>query len=317
MTTRTHAVLATAFGGPEVLSVTETDLPEPGPGEVTVEVRAAGLNPIDHKLYGGVMGADPSTLPQRVGKEVAGVVTAVGPDARGRAGEVQVGDEVVAFPIEGGYAAAVTVPATSVVPKPRNASFEEAAGLMLTGVTAVHALTAAGVVAGTTVLVHGVSGGVGLSVAQIALADGATVVGTASERHHESLRARGIVPIAYGDGLADRVRDAAPDGVDAAIDCVGTDEAVDVSLALVSDPRLVVSIAAFGRGDDGITLIGGGPGADPGTEIRDAARLRLVALVEDGDLDVVVAQAFPLDEVQAAATLLADGHAGGKVVLRP
>lgn len=313
----TTAIVATAFGGPESLSVTHPDLPAPGPGEVSVAVRAAGTNPIDHKLYSGVMSADPAALPMPLGLEVAGVVTAVGPDAVGRAGAVAVGDEVIAYPVTGGYADAVTVPATSVVPKPAGMSWEAAAGLMLAGATAVHALTAAGVAGGTTVLVHGVSGGVGLTAAQIAVTDGATVIGTAAERHHEALRGYGVIPVAYGPGLVDRVRAAAPGPVHAAIDAVGTDEAVDASLELVADRTRVVSIAAFARGADGITLIGGGPGADPGTEIRDAARMRLTALVADGHLEVVVAATYPLTRAAAAHELLARGHAGGKVVLLP
>lgn len=310
-------VVATAFGGPEVLSVVHEDVSAPGPGQVTVQVRAIGMNPVDYKRYSGNMGADASTLPLPVGLEAAGVVTAVGPGARGRAGSVSAGDEVILYPITGGYADEITVDASAITPKPTSMAFQAAAGLMLAGTTAVHGLTAAGIVGGTTVLIHGVSGGVGLSAAQIAIADGATVIGTASPRHHEGLRARGIVPVAYGDGLPERVQAAAPDGIDAAFDCVGTDEAVDVSLALVAHPRLVVSIAAFGRLGDGITGLGGRPGTDTGTEIRDAARLRLVALVDDGKLEVVVAQTFPLDQAVEATRFLAGQHAGGKVVLLP
>ncbi len=310
-------IVATAFGGPEVLTAVHEAVPAPGPGEVTVEVRAAGMNPVDHKMYSGTRGQDGSTLPMPVGMEVSGVVTAVGEGARGRAGAISVGDEVIAFRISGGYADAVTVPAGAITPKPSNISFEAAAGLMLTGAAAVHGLIAGGVIGGTTVLVHGVSGGVGLTAAQVAIADGATVVGTASERHHEALRGYGVTPVTYGDGLLERVRDAAPGGIDAALDCVGTDEAVDVSLALVPVPRLAVSIAAFDRAGDGITTVGGGPGADPGVEIKDSARLRLTALVADGKLEVVVAKTFPLSEAADATRLLAGGHAGGKVVLVP
>lgn len=310
-------MVATAFGGPEVLTAAHADVPAPGPGKVTVEVRAAGMNPVDHKLYSGTMGQDDSRLPMPVGMEVSGVVTAVGDGARGRAGAISVGDEVIAFRISGGYADSVTVAASTITPKPSNISFEAAAGLMLTGTTAVHGLTAGGVIGGTTVLVHGVSGGVGFTAAQVAIADGATVVGTASERHHENLRAHGITPVTYGDGLLDRVREAAPGGIDAALDCVGTDEAVDVSLAVVPVPRLVVTIAAFGRSGDGITPIGGGPGAEPGTEIEDSARLRLTGLVADGKLDVVVAKTFPLLQAAEATRLLAGEHAGGKVILVP
>lgn len=171
----------------------------------------------------------------------------------------------------------------------------------------------------TTVLVHGVSGGVGWPTAQIALADGARVLGTASARHHARLKDQGIVPIAYGNGLLERVQQAAPEGIDGVVDTVGTDEAIDVSLQLVPQWRLIVSAAAFHRATDGIALIGFAPGveADPGHEIRDAARLRLTALVEDGRLTVPIARTFSLDDVAAAHDLLAGGHAGGKVILKP
>ena len=313
-------VVATAFGGPDVLSVVHQDVPAPGPGQVTVEVRAVGMNPVDYKLFSGYAGADESALPMPVGFEAAGVVTAVGEGARGRGGAVSVGDEVIAYPITGAYADAVTVDAAAITPKPASMSFDAAAGLMLTGATAVHGLNAVGIIGGTTVLIHGVSGGVGLTAAQIAIADGATVVGTASQRHHESLRARGIIPVAYGEGLLERVREAAPNGIDGAFDCVGTEEAIDVSLALVAHPRLVVTITAWQRLADGIAGIGmrpRGPRADQGIEIRDAARLRLTALVDDGKLEVVVAKTFPLNQAVEATRLLAGEHAGGKVVLLP
>ncbi len=310
------SVVASSYGGPEVLDAVSTDPRRPGPGQVRIAVRAAGINPIDVKLYGGAMGSDTSKLPLPLGMEVAGEATAVGDDAAGPAGPVSVGDEVIAYPVSGGYASDVVVPASSVLPKPTGMAWPEAAGLMLTGVTAVHALRAVGVGAGDTVLVHGVSGGVGLTVAQLAVDAGATVVGTASERHHETLRGFGVTPVSYGEGLVERVRAVAPSGVDAAIDTVGTDEAVDTSLALVADRDRVVSIAAFGRAGD-VQLIGGGPGADPGTEIRSAARLELVRHVEAGALRVVVARTFPLAEAAEAHRLVAGGHAGGKVVLVP
>lgn len=310
-------IIATAFGGPEVLAAAHQPVPAPGPGQVTIAVRAAGMNPIDHKRYSGAFGTDASTLPQPVGTEVAGVVTAVGEGARCRAGAVSVGDEVIAYPITGGYADAVTVEAAALTPKPAGMTFEAAAGLMLAGTTAVHALTAVGVIGGTTVLVHGASGGVGLIAAQVAVADGATVIGTAAVRHHDRLRALGVVPVAYGEGLAERVREAAPQGIGAAIDCVGNDEAVDVSLALLRDPQQLVTIAAWQRLGEGMKAVGGRPGTDPGTWIRDAARLRLTALVDDGVLEVAVARAFALTEAAEATRLLAGGHAGGKVVLVP
>ena len=313
-----RAVVAPSYGGPEVLEVVDVEVPAPGPGQVTIEVRAAGTNPVDVKILSGAMGRDESALPRRLGLEVAGVVTAVGEDASGPAGELSVGDEVIGYPVSGGYAEAVTTRATSVFPKPASLSFERAAGLSLTGVTAYHLVEATGVTLGDTVLVHGVSGGVGQMVAQLAIDRGATVVGTASAQRHETLRELGVVPVEYGDGLADRVRAAAPDGVHVALDTIGTDEAVEVSLELVGDLQRIATTAAFDRGPEaGIQVLGNVPGADPGTDIRRHGRLVLTAMVERGLLRVAVARTFPLTEAGAALTLLAERHAGGKVVLVP
>jgi len=310
-------IVATAFGGPEVLSVVDQPVSPPGPGEVAVDVRAAGVNPIDVKLYGGDMGDDESRLPMRLGFEAAGVVTSVGQSATGPAGPVDVGDEVIVFRTKGAYAEHLVVPVTSVVPKPPNMTFEQAAGLMLTGATAVHALTATRVDAGDTVLVHGGAGGVGLMAVQIAVADGAKVIATASQKNHDLLRELGAEPVTYGDGLADRVREHAPDGVDVALDLVGSDEAVDVSLELLVDIARIATIAAFGRADSGIQVLGNGPGGDPGTEIRDNARLDLVERVRAGRLQVRVAATFALTDAAAAHQQVAGGHAAGKIILLP
>jgi NADPH:quinone reductase-like Zn-dependent oxidoreductase len=202
-----------------------------------------------------------------------------------------------------------------VLPKPVAMSWVAAGGLMLAGATAVHALTATAVSGGETVLVHAAAGGVGLMAVQVALAGGAHVIGTASERNHAYLRDLGAQPTTYGAGLADRVRALAPDGVDAAVDCVGTDEAVDVSLELVADRDRIASIAAFGRGAEvGIKLLGGGPGADPGTEVRNAARVQLTKLVEQGKLEVL-ARSFELGQVAEAHREGQAGHVTGKLVL--
>jgi len=313
-----EAVVAGAYGGPEVLSVIDEAVPDPGPGEVRVAVRAAGVNPIDHKMYSGAFGTDPANLPLRLGSEAAGVVTAVGPDATGPAGPIAVGDEVIAYRAPGAYAAEVVVPAASVVPKPAALSWEQAGGLMVTGVTAVHVLEAVGLRKGETVLIHGAAGGVGLMAVQLAVARGATVLGTASPAKHDLLRELGAIPVAYGPGLADRVRAATPGGVDAAADLVGTDEAVDVSLELVADRARIASIAAFQRGADaGIKLLGGGPGADPGTEIRAAARLQLTEAAGAGRLRLLIAGSYPLREAAAAHRQIMTGHTTGKIVLVP
>ena len=313
-----RVVVATAYGGPEVLTVVDEPTGAPAPGEVTVEVRASGVNPVDYKVYSGKRGADPRRLPLRLGFEAAGVVTAVGPDAAGPAGPLAVGDEVIAYRVTGAYAAELVVPAQALVPKPASLSWPEASGLMLAGVTAWHALAATDVGAGDTVLVHGAAGGVGLMAIQLAVDRGATVIGTASSARHNLVREFGAIPVAYGDGLADRVRATAPHGVTAALDLVGTDEAVDVSLELVADRGRIATIAAAQRGlQVGIKVLGGAPGADPGTQIREAARLKLAELTKQGKLRVLVARTFPLESAADAHRLSMDGHVSGKIALIP
>lgn len=311
-----RAVVATGYGGPEVLSVLDVEDPVPGPGEVLLDVRAAGVNPIDWKSYSGAFGTDPTRLPIRLGHEVAGVVVAVGPGVD----DPPVGDEVIATGVVGGYAELVVVPAARVAPKPAKTSWAEASGLLLTGGAAVHTLEATGVAAGDVVLVHGASGSVGRFVVQLARLRGAQVVATASEAMHAELRALGAVPVTYGPGLADRVRDAAAalGPVTVAIDTVGTDEALDVSVELVADRSRIATIAGFGRaGELGIQLLGGGPGADPGTAIRAAAVPQLVELAADGRLLVKVARTYPLAEAAQAHRDSIAGHARGKLVLLP
>jgi NADPH2:quinone reductase len=313
------AVVATAFGGPEVLSVVDTELGEPKSGEVLVEVRAAGINPIDFKLYsGGGHGSDPSSLPMRLGFEAAGIVLSTGGEVEGPSGPIRPGDEVIAYRTSGAYASAIITPGASIVTKPESMSFDEAGGLMLTGVTAVHALRVSNVIAGDTVLMNGGAGGVGLMAIQLAVTDGARVIATAGKAQHDLLRSLGAEPVVYGEGLLERVKALAPEGVDAALDFVGTDEALDVSTALVEDRSRIVTIVSSPRaGELGIKAIGGGPGADPGTEIRAAGRLELVRRVEQGSLRVIVAATYPLTEVQAAHRELMGGHTHGKIVLHP
>ena len=311
-------VIATAFGGPEVLSVADEPVPEPGPGEARIEVRAVGVNPVDWRVYSGAMGADPSRLPIRLGSEAAGVVTATGPNAVGPAGPIAAGDEVIAFRVSGAYAAELVAPAQALVPKPTALDWAQASGLMVTGATAWHALAVTGVGAGDTVLIHAAAGGVGLMAVQLAAGRGAVVVATASPARHGFLRELGAVPVAYGDGLADRVRDAAPGGIDAALDLIGTDEAIDVSLALVADRARIATIAAFARGQqEGIKVLGGAPGADPGTEIRAAARLELARLAQDRALQVFVTRTYPLADVAEAHREIMSGHTTGKIALIP
>lgn len=309
----TTTVLAAGYGGPEVLVLQDVELPALTDGQVLISVRAAGTNPFDYKVYSGAMGADPAALPMPLGLEVAGVVAEVAPGATGYSGALSVGDEVVATLARGGYAEKVIADAENVGHKPESLSFEEAAGLLLVGGTAWHLLTNTSVGKGDTVLINGAAGGVGLLAVQLAVARGAFVIGTASPARHDQLRRYGATPVAYGPGLADRVRAIGP--VDAALDLVGTDEALDTSVELVKDRSRIATIAGFGRaGELGIAAL---TGADGGQAIRDAARPELLALARDGRLEITIDRVFPLGEAAEAHRYLQAGHAHGKVVLVP
>jgi NADPH2:quinone reductase len=310
-----RAVVAPTYGGPEVLEVREVEVPAPGAGEVTIEVRAAGLNPVDFKLFSGARGADPDALPVPVGLEVAGVLTAIGPDTEIASGGGEVGDEVLAFRVSGGYSSALTVPAADVFAKPATLDLPEAANLLLVGGTAADMLRIVPAREGTTVVIHGASGAVGVSLLQQLAPLGVRAIGTASEANFDEVRRFGGEPVTYGDGLEGRLRDLAPEGFDAAYDCVGTDEAVDVSLALVDRARLVTIAAAGRAGEEGFEVVGA---ARPDSAaFRDANRASLVDMAARGDLIVPVARTFPLDEAVAALTLLASEHPGGKLALIP
>jgi NADPH:quinone reductase-like Zn-dependent oxidoreductase len=316
-------VRPTAYGSPDVLAVTDVPVPRAAADGVVVEVRAAGVNPIDWKVYSGAFHAVAdshkdaagiaASMPS-IGLECAGVVTEVGAGVPG----VRVGDEVVVYPVTAAYADYVTAPASAVLTKPAGLGWAEAGSLLLTGTTAVHALHAAGAGPGDTVLVHGGAGGVGLIGVQLAVAAGATVIATAAERNHALLRELGAVPVVYGPGLADRVRAAAPQGVTAAVDFAGTDEALDVSLELVADRTRIASITGSPRrAAAGIKLLGYGPGQDAGAEVRAAARAHLIEQAGSGALRVLIDATFPLAEAAKAHEIGIAGHAPGKLVLIP
>ncbi len=218
----TKTVVAQTYGTPEVLKLVDVDLPAPKSGEVLVDVKAIGVNPFDFKLYSGAFGTDPEKLPIRLGGEAAGVVSAVGDGVT----NVNVGDEVIVSPGNGLYSEQVVVPVSSVTAKPAGISWEQAAGLLLVGGTAVDALDTIRVGSGDTVLIHGASGGVGAIAVQLAVGRGATVIGTAGASNQDYVRSLGATPVLYGHGLEARVRELAPNGVDAAFDTAGTDEAV-------------------------------------------------------------------------------------------
>jgi NADPH:quinone reductase-like Zn-dependent oxidoreductase len=206
------------------------------------------------------------------------------------------------------------VSAADVFAKPPRIEHPAAANLLLAGTTAAEMLHVTGVAAGETVVVHGASGAVGVSVLQQARLLGVRVIGTAGPASFDPVRQFGATPVAYGDGLESRLRELAPEGFAAALDTVGTDEAVDVSLALVADRERIVTIAAMQRaGETGIQVIGGSMPAS--AAFRDAARARLIELAGEGKLVVPVARTYPLPEAREALAFLQKGHPGGKLAL--
>jgi NADPH:quinone reductase-like Zn-dependent oxidoreductase len=274
------------------------------------------MNPADHKRFAKGPNNDPSVLPWPIGFEVSGVLEALGPDTRIASGRGAVGDGVLAFRITGGYAERVTVAATAVFAKPPALDHPSAANLLLAGTTAAEMLHVTGVRAGETVVVHGASGAVGVSLLQQARELGVRCVGTASARNFGTVRRFGGEPVVYGDGLAERLHATAPDGFAAALDTVGTDEAVDVSLELVADRQRIVTIAAAARAQrEGIQAIGGMTRSS--ATFRDQARPRLIAMAAAGRLVVPVARTFPLDAAPEALAVLQSGHPGGKLALLP
>ncbi|MCX3058217.1 NADP-dependent oxidoreductase [Streptomyces beihaiensis] len=286
------------------------DLPDPkvAPGEVLVRVKAAGVNPVDWKLAAGYL--DPIMevrFPLIPGWDVAGVVEAVGFDA----GEFAVGDEVFGYARKdwaqnGTYAELVSAPVRALARKPAALTWEQAAGAPLAGLTAFRTIKRVGLGRGETVLIHAASGGVGSLGVQIAVALGARVIGTASERNHGFLRELGAEPVTYGDGLADRVRDLAPDGVDAALDFVG-EGAVDVSQQLLKQRDRVASVA------DAEASAKGGHYVWVRPDAHDLAAL--ADLADAGKLSVPVDHALPLAEAAEAWRLSQSGRTRGKIVL--
>ncbi len=308
----TVQIIAPADGALGALVVRHVDLPAPAPDQVRVEVRAAGVNPTDWK---SVYGSWPRSAPTTVGFEAAGVVTALGADVAARR-LLTVGEEVIVYPVPGGYASDLSVSAGDVFPKPRTLDFAQAANLLLVGTTAAEMLEVAGVRSGETVVVHGASGATGISLLQQVAQLQVRVIATTGERNADLVGSFGAEPVSYGAGLAQRLRDAAPDGIDAALDCVGTDEALEVSVELVADRARVVSIANRDRAQElRIRFL---DGREPQSlAYRNGQRRRLVELASVGALTVPVARTLPLTAAEQAFAVLRSGHPGGKLALIP
>ncbi len=303
-----RAVRFDQYGGVEVLRVAEVPEPEAGPGQVLVQVKAAGINPGEAKIRDGIMHSRfPAVFPSGEGSDFAGIVTQTGPSVTG----VGAGDEVIGFTNNrASHAEYVLAEAGNLTPKPTAVPWEEAGALFVVGATAYAAVRAVSLAKGDIVVVSSAAGGVGSIAVQLARLAGATVIGLASQPNHEWLSAHGVTPVSYGEGVADRVRQVAP-RVDAFIDTFGADY-VELALELGVKPSRVDTIANFAAVDKyGVKAEGSAAGASA------AVLAELADRIAAGQLEVPIAATFPLAQVREAYELLASGHVRGKIVLLP
>lgn len=302
-----RAVRFDHYGGPDVLHVVEVPRPEPGPGELLVRVKAAGINPGEAKIREGMMAERfPAAFPSGQGSDLAGVVEEAGPEVSDWAA----GDDVIGFTNRRASQAELTlVNATDVVAKPREIPWEVAGALFVAGTTAYAAVHAVAIKSGETLVVAGATGGVGSIAVQLARAVGAKVVGIASEANHPWLSAHGVIPLAYGDGLAQRLREVGR--VDAFIDTFGAGY-VELALDMGVAPSRIDTIANFGAVERfGVKAEGNAAGGNR-TVLGE-----LASMVADGRLEVPIAGVYPLEQVQDAYRQLEQGHVLGKIVLIP
>jgi NADPH:quinone reductase-like Zn-dependent oxidoreductase len=305
-----RAVRFDHYGGVEVLDVVEVDAPTPGKGQVVVRVEAAGINPGEASIREGLLRDRwPATFPSGQGSDLAGVVTEVGSGVDG----VSVGDEVIGYTDErASHAELVAIDAEHLTPRPGAVPWEVAGSLYVVGATASAAVRAVGLREGDIVVVSGAAGGVGTLVVQLARNAGATVVALASEDHHDWLREHGALPVTYGDGVAERIREAAGGQVDAFIDLFGSGY-VELAIELGVAPERIDTIADVEAPErhPGVKTDGNMAGASPETLAE------LAALISEGRLEVPIARVYPLAEVREAYTELERRHTLGKIVLRP
>ncbi|MEV5604939.1 NADP-dependent oxidoreductase [Streptomyces sp. NPDC052299] len=298
------AYVFTRNGGPEVEGFADLERPKPGPGELLVAVRAAGVNPVDWKLRTGYTrpGSRPSPFPTVFGSEAAGTVVETGPGVTGFAP----GDEVFGNPLTGGYAEYTLMPVAVTAHKPAALSFADAAVLPVAAATAYDGVRQLAPAPGATLLVTGAGGGVGSAAVQLARHAGLRVLGVASVAKKDFVESLGAEHIPSGPGLADRVRAAAPEGVDAVFDLVGGDTLREA--AGLTDPAALISAG----GKPLVTELGGAPVQ----RARTAAVLDEVArLTVEGVLRTHVTRTLPLDRAAEALRAVEDGHALGKTVI--
>jgi len=310
------AITYSRLGGPEVLTLTDIDVPAPGAGDLAVRIEAAGVNPLDHKVRSGIRASDPITEPRPIGSDAAGIVTAVGVGVEG----FREGDAVVVAGAVGAYATDIVVPASHAWPRPPQVSAQEGAAIGIPAATAYQTLRSLAVGPGDTLLVHGGSGAVGQAVIQFATLWGATVLATTSDRRADRVRSLGATPLSYELGIEGRVREAAPQGVTVAIDIAGTDEAIEASLALVADRHRIATLV---RGEDADSFgirayLGGSPRPLCSREIgwRSEAMPVTIQLLAAGAYSVELGPSLPLADAAEAHRLVEQG-VDGKVTLIP
>ena len=305
------AVRFDRYGGIDVLDVREVPRPQPDAGEVLVEVKAAGINPGEAMIRQGVFDEIfPATFPSGQGSDLAGVVAEVGTGVDA----FSVGDEVLGFTNDrASHAEFAVVPADQLTSKPPAVSWEAAGGLFVAGTTAYAAVRSVELTPGDTVAIAGAAGGVGTIAVQLAKRSGATVLGIAGPSNDEWLAAHGVIPVNYGDGLADRLRAAAPDGrVDALLDFFGGGYVELAVTELGIAPQRIDTVIDFPALERfGVMFVGNQDAADS------AVLAELAALIAAGELEVPIAEVIPLDEVQRAYRTLERRHTRGKIVLRP
>ncbi|WP_062651763.1 NADP-dependent oxidoreductase [Streptomyces maremycinicus] len=296
------AILFDRFGGTEVLREADIEVPRPGPGQVRVRVKAAGVNALDGKIRSGALEAVfPTPLPSVPGQELAGVVDALGEGVR----DTQVGDEVLGWSDSGSYAEYAL--ATTVAPKPAGLDWQHAVALPVAGETAERVLKLLAVAAGETVLMHGASGAVGTLAVQLATARGARVIATAGPSNQDYLTSLGATATTYGEGLVERVRALAPDGVDAVFDLAGKG-ALEDSITLRGGTDRIVTIADFGARQLGITF-------SQGSQARSVTRLAALAQHAAAGKLTTTVTAYPLAQAATAQQVSDTGHVRGKLVL--
>jgi NADPH:quinone reductase-like Zn-dependent oxidoreductase len=304
-----RAVRFDHYGGVDVLKVVEVPRPAPAAGQALVRVRAAGINPGEVSIREGRMRERwPATFPSGQGSDLAGIVEELADGVE----QFALGDEVIGFTDErASQAELVPVPVEHLVPRPANVPWEAAGGLPVAGATAYAAVRAVALTPGETVVVSAAAGGVGSLAVQLARRAGARVIGLASESNHQWLSDHGVIPLSYGDGIADRIRAACADGVDAFIDTFGGGY-VELALGLGVQPQRIDTIIDFQAAQrHGVKTDASAAGASA------QVLAELAGLIAAEELEVPVARVYPLEQVQDAYRELERRHTRGKIVLEP